>query len=239
MKATKIMLRVITILSLVGVVVFAFLLWGEGEEYREGRKAYEDVRQGFEEGKLTPGEEPVDFSALKEVNDDIVGWIQGEGIDYPIVRTADNEFYLLHLFDGSKNKMGTIFVDYRNSADFSDKNTLVYGHNIKGRMFSPLTKYKKQAQYDRFPEMILYTPTGNYAIALFAGVVTAKGGEFMRLAFNDDEEFFRFSEEVKEKSTFKSDVSLAAGDQIITLFTCSYEFTNARYAVFGKLIPLK
>lgn len=238
MKAVKLLLRIIIVLSLAGTVVFAYLLIQESGEYREGGKIYEEILQGFKED-LTGEDKLVDFSPLKDINPDFVGWIRGDGIDYPIVHAANNEYYLLHTFDGSKNKMGTIFVDYRNKGDFSDKNTLVYGHNIKGRMFSSLTKYKEQAYYDRFPEMTLYTPTGNYTIALFAGVVTAKGGELMRLSYNDQEEFLQSFEEARKKSTFNSEVCLAAGDRVITLFTCSYEYTNARYVIFGKLMPFE
>ena len=74
----------------------------------------------------------MDFSDLKEINPEIVGWIKGEGtgIDYPVMQADNNSYYLKHLYNGEYNNNGSIFMDYRNSGDFSDKNTVLYGHHM-------------------------------------------------------------------------------------------------------------
>lgn len=86
----------------------------------------------------------IDFDGLRGINGDIVAWIQipGIGVDYPVVQGRDNEHYLHYTFDGKANKAGSIFLDYRNRADFTDSKMILYGHNMKdGSMFSNLKKY--------------------------------------------------------------------------------------------------
>ena len=87
----------------------------------------------------------IDFQAKREIFPSIIGWIQSEGtvINYPIVQGANNEFYLHHLPDGVPHPWGAIFLDYRNSGDFSDASNLIYGHNMRsGDMFGSLKQYK-------------------------------------------------------------------------------------------------
>ena len=83
----------------------------------------------------------IDFNALKQVNGDTVAFLKVNGteIEYPIVKTKNNDFYLKHSFDKTYNAAGWIFADYRNKLDGSDKNIVIYGHNRKnGTMFSSL-----------------------------------------------------------------------------------------------------
>jgi len=130
-------------------------------------------------------------------------------------------------------------MDFRNDGGFADRNTMLYGHNMKdGSMFHSLTKYRDQRHYDSHPAMLLHTPGGSYRIELFAGIVVDGDVESVRLAFRDDEDFLDYVAALRQSSTFVSDTAVGAGDRIITLCTCSYEFNNARYALFGKLVPL-
>lgn len=183
----------------------------------------------------------IDFEYLSQINPDVVGWIyaEGTGIDYPAVQGRDNDYYLRRLFTGERNKLGSIFMDYRTSKDFSGKNTILYGHNMKdGSMFSSLTKYGNQNFYDKFPSMQLYTPAGDYEIELFAGFVVDGNYESVRFEFTDDNDFLSYIDTIRGESDFNSDINVSADDRIITLCTCSYEYDNARYTLFGKLTPV-
>lgn len=105
------------------------------EKDSKGQPKQEDPEENLPE---------IDFDGLREVNEDIVAWIQipGIGVDYPVVQGKDNEHYLHYTFDGKANKAGSIFLDYRNRADFTDSKVILYGHNMKdGSMFSNLKKY--------------------------------------------------------------------------------------------------
>lgn len=255
-------LHILMVLCVLGILYSAFILFSDSLEYARGDAAYQQVRLVREssehstdkasaslgidaEASLEKKKEEhfnVDFTSLKRINPDVVGWITARDteIDYPVVRGKDNDFYLRHLFTGEQNKLGSVFMDYRNHSDFLDKNTIIYGHNMKdGSMFSSLTKYKDQQYYDNFPTMLLYTPVGNFTVELFAGIVVDGNYESVRFNFKDDHDFHSYIDSLKEKSTFDSNTSIKADDQIITLVTCSYEFNNARYALYGKLTPIR
>ena len=103
----------------------------------------------------------IDFDELRAINEDIVAWIQipGIGVDYPVVQGKDNEPYLHYTFDGKANKAGSIFLDYRNRADFTDSKVILYGHNMKdGGMFSNLKKYQDEEFRKEQGKVLLYLP---------------------------------------------------------------------------------
>lgn len=187
-----------------------------------------------------PSPSVLDFLALQRLNPDIVGWIVGgETIDYPIVQGDDNDYYLSHLVNHERNKVGSIFMDYRNQGDFSDRATVIYGHNMKnGSMFAPLAKYKSQSYYDRFPTMELYTPDGDHTLQLFAGMVVDGDDGPLYLDFTDWGGPEGHIDGLRRASTFRSDTVVGSGDRIVILSTCSYESGNARYVVFGRLAPV-
>lgn len=237
---TRVWLRVLMLLCVIGIVWSVSTLIANSQEYAKGDAAYRQVRTLLQsDDAVEPG---IDFDALRGVNPDVAAWLLAEGstIDYPVVQGRDNDYYLTHLFNREKNKLGTLFVDYRNSGDFSGKNTIIYGHNMKdGSMFSSLTQYKAQSYYDNLPTMRLYTPEGDYTLALFAGIEADGSEDFVRFAFADDADFLAYIDAVRAQSTFKSRVGIQPQDRIVTLYTCAYETNNARYALFGKLLPVK
>ena len=183
----------------------------------------------------------VDFKALQETNKDIIGWVYQPNtkIKYPIVQGEDNNQYLRRLIDGEYNVGGTIFLDYRNSSDFSDFYSIVYGHNMKNKsMFGSLTSYKKQEYFDNNPIIYLLTPEKDYKIELFMGFVNNAKVENFVYDTEITEEQLENILELKKKSTFVSSIVPEIGDRIICLTTCSYEYNNARYLVFGRLKEL-
>lgn len=182
----------------------------------------------------------VDFEVLLETNEDVVGWIYCEDtlINLPIVQAEDNDYYLRRMIDGTWNSSGTLFADYRNAADFSDSNTIIYGHNMHNKgMFGTLSNYKEQSYYYEHPIMWLLTPDGNYKVELIAGYVTLSTSEIYSFG-QTEEEVFALAEQSIEESTFTSDFQVSQGDRFVTLSTCSHEYYDARYVLIGRLIPL-
>lgn len=182
----------------------------------------------------------VDFNSLKAVNSDITAWIISDGtqISYPIV-TCDSEddyrYYISHLFNGVRNKLGTLFFDTRN-IPFKENNTIIYGHNmLNGTMFSSLLNYRKQSYYNKHPAMKLYTPEGNYKILVFSGYMTTAKSAVYILNLTGD----AFAEYIKKAvvgSDFKTEVSVGAEDRIITLSTCDNQTSEKRYVIHGVLV---
>jgi sortase B len=183
----------------------------------------------------------VDFDGLRSVNPDFVAWLlcPGTNVNHPVVQGQDNDYYLTHMFNGTRNSAGSLFLDYRNSAGFADRNTIIYGHHMRNRnMFWTLTQYKSQSFYNAHPAFRLLTPDGNYEIQLFAGYVASENDDAWRTYFVSDEDFLAWLSRSWERSTFSADVPLDAGDRIVTLSTCTYDFKDARYVLLGKLVPV-
>ena len=132
-------------------------------EYRAGADAYSKLEQfaplppAPEEAEETPAEPAwpeVDFAALAAVNPDVTAWLYGPdtGISYPVVQGTDNDYYLDHLFDGTANGAGCLFVDASCRPDFSGRNTVIYGHRMKnGTMFAACLLYTSPMSRHTWP----------------------------------------------------------------------------------------
>ena len=134
------------------------------------------------------------------------------------------------------NANGSIFMDYRNAPDFSDRNTLIHGHHMRsGNMFAGLMNYKKGGYYEKHDHMYIMTPQGTYRMDLLCGSVVE--------AFDDIYSAEPTQEAIAacmRKSRFQSSLGLPEEDaKIVTLSTCSYEFDDARFVVLGVLSPVE
>lgn len=192
-----------------------------------------------EQGQIPEGE--TDWSPIWESVENSVAWIRcsGTNINFPVVQGSDNDYYLTHLPNGTVNKAGSIFMDYLNNSDFTDDNTIIYGHNMRsGDMFAPLGNYKQQTYYEEHPVIELQTPQGGYEIQLFAGYIMEDAKEELTINFESSREFTQYLAQIRERSTFDADVAIAWGDRLVTLCTCTYELDNSRYILVGKLTEL-
>lgn len=201
---------------------------GEDDGDKEVEKEPEPV-------KPEPESISVDFAGLTSKYPDVVGYIYSAytGINYPIVQSSSNDYYLTHDLKGNVNNNGSIFMEHLCSSDFSDQNTIIYGHNMKsGLMFAHLTNYKSQSYYNAHPYFYIYTPNQDYKLNLFAGFVCEHDDEVYALSLSQSQ-----LEAMAAKSTFKSNIGVPTGN-VVTLSTCSYEFDDARYVVVGELVPI-
>jgi len=236
-----------SILLLISVCVFlfaAYQLISQYMTYRAAENEYESLAgiAYIEDGETENGadyQSPIDFAALAAINPDIIGWIviDGTNIDYPIVQGSDNDAYLHKTFSGERNSSGSIFLDCRNAPDFSDRNSIVYGHKMKnGSMFAGLTEYKEQGFYEQHPAFTLYTPDAEYRCEVFAAYVTSGVSETYTLDFIGDMDFTGYINEAVSRSLVKTGVTPAAKDRIVTLSTCDYTYGNARMVVHARLV---
>ena len=194
----------------------------------------EDSQQEGTENNA-PEKVDIDFEALQGLNDDVVAWIYcpGTKINYPVLQTNNNDYYLNRLLDGTYNINGSIFMDYRNESDFTDGNTLIYGHHMQsGAMFASLTKYKDQKHYDAHPYIYVLTPTQNYRLELFAGCIVDCYSPIFSTEMTDD-----LIAEFVKNSKFDSTVTKPTGP-VVTLSTCTYEYDDARFVVLGQLVAI-
>ena len=242
-------------LSFICVAGAAFCGWNFYQEIKprvQAEQIYDQVREmAFREPESSAAVEgdgetaadtdtrkSPDFEALKQWNPDIAGWLWSPGtdIDYPVVQGEDNDYYLNHTADGVRSIIGSIFMESKNRKEFQDDVTVLYGHHIRGgRMFSSLSGYKGQNYYEEHPVLYLYTPDQNYRIELFAGqILDGQTGSFP-LMFEGPAAREEWLKQLLASSSFKSPVTVEDGERILALCTCSYEYDDARYVVYGVL----
>ena len=182
----------------------------------------------------------VDFNQLLTKNKDTVGWLKLEGtnINYPVVQTDNNSYYLNHAFNGSKNYAGWIFMDYRNNAKDFDRNTIIYGHGrIDGTMFGSLKNIVKDNWYQNTNNYVLKfsTPTENTLWQVFSVYTIEKESYYIRTDFYSDETYMDFLNTLLNRSIYKFNADLNKDDKIITLSTC-YQDNKHRVVLHAKLI---
>ncbi|MBE6619273.1 MAG: class B sortase [Ruminococcaceae bacterium] len=183
------------------------------------------------------------FDALKETNSDVVAWITVPDtlIDYPIVHTDNNDYYLDHSFTGDKLASGTIFADYRNQDDLSDQNTVIYGHNMaSGSMFANLAKFKGSGFFSRTPYIYVQTENGIYVYRVFSVYETSKYDPYIRTSFTSKNDFIEWAKSRQSKSLRKVSYKFDGDEQVITLSTCTNGFGNdGRLAVHAVLTEIR
>ena len=210
--------------------------------YYSGGEEYDKIKNiaitADEEGKGFT----VDFDALLKENEDTVAWIRFDEpavINYPVVKGADNNEYLTKTFTANDNKLGAIFVDMRNSNDFSDKNTFIYGHhlNVGGEMFSELLKYENESFCKKHPNFYIYTPDGKVrTYKVFSAGVVKDTADNYKLDYATDADYEAYLKLCEESSNYKvEDVELTAQSQIVSLSTCTNVRDDERFLVQGVL----
>lgn len=249
----KALYTILVLISAFGVCISGYQIIKIQNEYSSAKNSYEQLQELMRDTKSAQSSEPesnqqnqfdtkgknIDFNSLQSINPDVIGWLRFDGckIDYPVVQGTDNNYYLKHLYDKTYNSSGCLFLDYRNSMTLSDRNSVIFGHHMKnGTMFSDLSRYKEQSFYDAHPTFTLYTPQTNYTVEVFAAYVADLQDDAWKLTFDDESDFSKWLDKRTEKSLIHCGTYPTSVDKILTLSTCSYEFENARFVLFGVLM---
>lgn len=181
----------------------------------------------------------VNFSYLKGINSDTVAWLSVDrtNINYPIVQTTNNDFYLDHTFDKSFKKTGWTFMDYRNSPDMSDDNTIFYGHNLlNGTSFGSVGKiFLDNWASDSNRSIVVLIDGKKYFYEIFSAYYIDPEIYYLQTNFNTLDEKANFIHTLKKRNIINIDVSITTDDKIITLSTCT-EDNKGRKVVHAKLI---
>ena len=229
-----------------------FLIW---QEYRQSDALYDAAQTEFltapEMGLEFESDEPItwptfaiDFANLQQVNREVTGWIwiYDTVVNYPLVQSGkNNDAYLHKTYDGTSNSSGSIFMDYRNASDFSDTNTIIYGHNMKnGKMFAVLKKFGNQEFYDSHREFYIMTPEGNRRYEIISAFQTDALSDIYDRNFSSQEGRQAWFEKVLRSSAILAAVDAAAEDSFVTLSTCvSGNDYRARFVVIGRLAEIE
>lgn len=180
----------------------------------------------------------IDLASLQEENEDVLGWIYipDSKINYPLLQWTDNDFYLKHTWKQTKNFAGSIFMECENNPDFSDFNTIIYGHNMNnGDMFGGLKKYQGSKYLREHPSVYILNEYGVFRYDIFAVQKAGVESVVYRMQIDSDQkkqEVIRFA---KDYSTIETEIYPTVDDKILTLSTCSGQGYKNRWVVMSVL----
>ena len=191
---------------------------------------------------------PIDFAPLLATNPDTIGWIRvpDTKIDYPIVQSPDNQYYLHKDFEGKDSVYGTIYLDADSKPDFSGWNNPIYGHHMKdGSMFKDVVKFKDQDFFENHRYFEIYTPERTIHLKTLGCYYSDSNGIVRKTSFKSQASFDKWVSERLAPCSF-AEVPEQPFDSMFVLVTCSYEKNDARTLLFaaagdedGNLLPAK
>jgi sortase B len=179
----------------------------------------------------------IDFDSLLSINQDIIGYliVPGTNINYPVVQTDNNSYYLNHDFNQKPNKMGWIFMDYRNNSKMNDNNTIIYGHAIISHniMFGSLYNILNKSWQSNSNNYLIkyYTKDYTYQYQVFSTYIIPKETYYLQINLSDINNFYQT---LLKRSNYHYPVNITSNDKILTLSTC-YK-NNSRLVLHAKLI---
>lgn len=219
----------------------------EGKEDENGKEGQEPGPEGETlqtlQGIEIPGKN-LDWEGLKKENEDIYGWvyIPGTQVDYPLLQhPTDDSYYLVHNLDGSEGYPGCIYTESRNKKDFTDPNTILYGHNMKdGSMFGSLHNFEEASFFEGHRYAFLYTEEQTFVYDLFAAYEFSDDHLLYAYDFTTEkgyQEYLDMVFEIRDMGAhFREGTEVTAEDKILTMSTCISTKPENRYLVQGVLV---
>ena len=212
------------------------------EDYERLTEEIDNIRPDihFENEKQASDENNSPLEKAENYNSDIVGWIKipETNIDYPIVQSDDNDYYLHHALDGSDNQLGVPFLDCRCLPDFSGFTSIVYGHHFSGmRMFAQIFSFKERSFLEQHNIGYLIANDEVKKISFFAYLNIKSNSPIYHTVFlteNEREDYLKtlFSEAAFTENYEKEDL---VDKHLLLLSTCTYEFEDARGVLVGVI----
>lgn len=221
------MLSCVLVLAVFG----CYGIWDSNQIYEQADKTvYEKYR---------PGEDTLSFEELQKINPDVFGWltIYGTNIDYPLVQGEDNEKYVNTDAAGEFSLSGALFLDYRNQNDFSDFNSIIYGHHMeKELMFGELYKFEEKDYFEehRYGE-VFYEGTWHgieFFLFLKADAYDRKIYAPLLKETEEKEEFLTY---IQGNALRSRQIDISVQDHLVLLSTCTSDITNGRHILVGKI----
>lgn len=260
----EIIRKTILIISLITILICCALLLKTYivEPYQNDLQSQKEIglkinSQAVDEWSAVKGKYPgvvfppgmqLKFAELFVINNDFAGWleIQGVGIDRPIVHAEDNLVYLKKTFEGEKSKYGCCFVDCDNNIAELDRNTIIYGHNMRSgdQIFGDLENYKEIKGFQAAPLITFNTLFKDTKWKIYSVFITNSNesddnGYIFNYIFKNlssDEYFNTYINQLDQRKLYTTGVDILPSDKILTLSTCCYDFDDARLVVVARMV---
>jgi sortase B len=219
----------ISIMIFTGIMIFNWL-----KENKDSNDIIEDIQDSISinDNIDTVDKYNVDFDSLKQKNSDTIAWfkVNGTSIEYPIVKTTNNDFYMTHSFDKSYNSAGWVFMDYKDKFDGTDNNMVIYAHNRRdGSLFGTLKNILTEEWQNNEENFIIPFITENEkAEYQVFSVYKIEKEYYITTNFGADNEFQKFIDTIKSRSIKDFNVDVSTEDHILTLSTCA---DNNKYRI--------
>lgn len=266
-KVKTLFLKLIIILSVIIITYSSFYIIFWIKDNNSTKKEILDIKKKVQINKIEPSKEEiklideekiktfdpywdftkmsyldVDFSELLKQNKETVAWIKvnGTNINYPIVQHQDNEYYLTHSFNKSKNNAGWIFMDYRNNINNLEKNTIIYAHGRQdGSMFGSLKNVLKTNWHKNNNNFIINfsTQQQNMLWQIFSVYKIPTTNDYIQTDFQEEKDFSDFLNKIADRSIYNFKTTTDINNRILTLSTC-YNDTE-KLVVHAKLIKIQ
>lgn len=241
-KVIRLVLIIVLALSLVSLGIWAFNSYYKKQASKDLASSVRTATNINTTDELPKN--PIDFKALNKKNKDIYAWItiKNTQVDYPIVQAyeEDDDFYLNHNINKQYDINGSIYTERANSLDFSDPNTLIYGHNmLDGSMFQSLHKFRDKKFFNKNKYIFIYTKGHILKYEIFAAYKSDNKHILNTYDFSDKEvvkDYFKKAQNPNSLEVNTRKVNLDENSKIITLSTCIGNETAYRYLVQGVLI---
>ena len=244
-KKINIIVIIHLVLTLIFAIILVYSIFNIGQwviNNKENKDIKNDMSKYIfiENNDSEDNKYVIDFKKIKEKNPDTVGYIKvnNTSINYIVVKGSDNSYYLNHNFNKEYNKSGWIFSDYKNKYDGTDKNIILYGHNIKdGSMFGTLYKVLNKNWYDNPDNYIIdfVTENNSYKYQVFSVYEIDEEDYYIQTEFNNDNNINDFINTLKNRSYKDFGIEVNNNDQILTLSTCN-KGSSKRIVLHSKLI---
>lgn len=220
------------LLILTAAAFGVYALWDTGQLYEEAKAEH------YEQYKPAAGES-MTFTQLQAINPDVFGWLNvyGTNIDYPLVQGEDNTAYINTSVTGESLLSGSIFLDYRNNQDFSDFNSIIYGHHMDRQvMFGEIGEFIESSYFEARSYGSLYVNGQDYGIEFFAFLqVDAYDSRIYTPGIEGEDNKQDYLNYLLEKAIHTRNTGVNITDHLILLSTCAADATNGRHILVGKL----
>lgn len=233
-KYKKTILNLILYIILLSILIYSGIkIFKWYKDKTNNNKIAEQIKSTVIVEEENGDEYTVDFNKLKEQNNETIAWLKvnNTNVEYPVVKGTNNSFYLNHSFDKSNNSAGWIFADYRNKFDNTDKNIVIYGHNMRdGSMFGSMLNILNAKWYENEENtnITLYTENEKCMYKVFSVYKIENEDYYIKTEFKNDNEFEDFIKTLKKRSIKDFNVDVSKYDNILTLSTCA---NNNKYRV--------
>lgn len=188
----------------------------------------------------------IDFNYLSSINSDVIAWITipGTNVDYPVVQTTDNDYYLHYSFERKEYWIGCPFLDYRLNADFTSPNSCLYGHDVNDNaisttMFAEIKKLLDSDFRSQHPYIYIYLPDKTLVYEVYSTYNASKVNEMFYLTYANDAEYQVYLDQSIANADYDTGIRPTVADRILTLVTCNKDrnFRSVVQAVLREELP--